>query len=77
MCPKDSTHLTYEFKKYYLIKSDITFYANQNFRKNIYSEIGKLVKDNFEYSSDNNSEWMDSKDLKLWINDNKNTFVDI
>ena len=67
MCPKDSTHLTYEFKKYYLIKSDITFYANQNFRKNIYSEIGKLVKDNFEYNSLTNKNFLNISQIKKLI----------
>ena len=33
MCPRDSSHLTYEFKKYYLIKPDIIFLAHQKIMK--------------------------------------------
>ena len=63
---------TYEFDDFYVIYPSVPEW-NETFKK----IGGKKVKDNFEYSSNNNSEWMDSKDLKLWISDNKNTFVDI
>ena len=63
---------TYEFDDFYVIYPSVPEW-NETFKK----IGGQKVKDNFEYSSNNNSEWMSSKDLKLWINDNKNTFVDI
>ena len=33
---------------------------------------GIKVADNFIYTSDNNKEWMSSKDLAYWIDSNKN-----
>lgn len=33
---------------------------------------GKIVAENFVYSSDNNTEWMSSEELRLWIEEKKN-----
>ena len=69
MCPRDSSHLTYEFKRYYLIKPDIIFFSSsKNHEKNLLGEVGKKVKPNFEYSSNTNTKWMTSKNIKTWLN---------
>jgi len=68
MCPRDSAHLTYEFKKYYLIKPDIIFFnTNKNFKKNLLKENGKLVKDNFEYNSLTNKHYLNISQIKKLI----------
>ena len=65
MCPRDSSHLTYEFKKYYLIKPDIIFFSSsKNHEKNLLGEVGKKVKPNFEYSSNKNSHFLSLKEIK-------------
>ena len=65
MCPRDSSHLTFEFKKYYLIKPDIIFFnASKNFKKNLLGETGKPVKDNFEYNSLTNTQYLNIKQIK-------------
>ena len=53
LCPKDESHLTLEFKKYYLIKPSIIFNQPNDYSKNLIGEKGKRVKDNFEYNSKN------------------------
>ena len=68
MCPKDSAHLTYEFKSYYLITTDIIFFnRNRNFKKNKFSETGKLVKDGFEYNSLTNINFLNISQIKKLI----------
>ena len=65
MCPRDSSHLTYEFKRYYLIKPDIIFFgSSKNHEKNLLGEVGKKVKPNFEYSSNKKSSFLIIKEIK-------------
>ena len=55
MCPKDDSHLTYEFKDHFVIKPSIIFYNRENdFSINHLGEEGTLVKQGFEYSSGDN-----------------------
>ncbi len=55
MCPKDDSHLTYEFDDHFVIKPSIFFYSRENdFSKNCLSEKGVLVEQGFEYNSGNN-----------------------
>ncbi|MCP3850910.1 MAG: UDP-N-acetylglucosamine 4,6-dehydratase (inverting) [Gammaproteobacteria bacterium] len=55
MCPRDDSHLTYEFEEHYVIKPSITFYSRENdFSVNQLGEEGKLVEREFEYNSGNN-----------------------
>ena len=57
---------TYEYDGYYKILPQINEWDYDNERiKN-----GKKVVI-FEYTSDNNSEWMTDENLKKWINSNK------
>ena len=58
---------TYEYKKYYKILPSIHNWSTDKKRvKN-----GIKVSEDFIYSSDNNSHWMPSKDLLIWIKENK------
>ena len=65
MCPRDSSHLTYEFKNYFLIKPDITFFdSSKNYIDNLSGEKGKLVKSNFEYNSKSNPNFLSVEEIK-------------
>ena len=62
MCPKESSHLTYEFTDYFAIySSDIE--EEKKFNKNNLGEEGKLVKKDFEYSSDKNPDFLSVKSI--------------
>jgi UDP-N-acetylglucosamine 4,6-dehydratase len=55
MCPRDDSHLTYEFEEHFVIKPSIIFYSRENdFSSNKLGEQGKLVKQGFEYNSGDN-----------------------
>ena len=66
LCPEDSARDTIEFKNYYLIRPLIGF-ARTNYKINKYNEKGKFVKNNFVYSSNNNSHFLNVKDLKKLV----------
>lgn len=57
MCPKESSHLTYEFTDYFIISSS-GIEEEKKFNKNNLGEEGKLVKKDFEYSSDKNPDFL-------------------
>ena len=59
---EDSPH-TYEYENYYKILPSINMWSDDPIR----IKDGKKVEGNFVYSSDNNSEWMKSSELKKWI----------
>jgi UDP-N-acetylglucosamine 4,6-dehydratase len=55
MCPSDDSHLTYEFDDHFVIKPSIMFFNRESdFSVNSLNEKGKLVKQGFMYSSENN-----------------------
>lgn len=55
LCSADEFFNTIEFSNYFLIKPSIKFIdSNLNFQINKNKEKGKIVKKNFEYSSENN-----------------------
>ena len=67
MISYDDANSTYEYSNYYKILPQINEWANDNLRiKN-----GIKVPEGFTYSSDYNSEWMTTSDLKKWIDSNK------
>ncbi len=68
MVPKDDSHLTLEFDDHYVIKPSITFTQTNDFTCNLLKEKGKPVKQDFEYSSQTNTQWLDSKALLEMIN---------
>lgn len=60
MITKDDSRSTYEFDKYYIIYPHFEWWDDNRNNK---SE-GKLVKEGFEYSSSNNTEWLNIKEIK-------------
>jgi UDP-N-acetylglucosamine 4,6-dehydratase/5-epimerase len=64
MISESDSMYTYEFKDYYIIVSQGKKYNFKNIKK--YTK----VDENFEYSSDNNLDWMDIKNLRNWIKKN-------
>ena len=63
----EDANYTYEYDSYYKILPSIYNWSNDPERiKN-----GEKVGPNFEYISNNNSNWMDSNDLKNWIDTNQ------
>ena len=59
MCSINEAYLTLEFKDHYVIKPSITFFDhNVDYLKNKLKESGKLVKENFEYRSDTNTQFL-------------------
>lgn len=66
MISSEDASYTYEYDDYYKILPAIHNWNNDPSR----IQDGKLVKPDFSYCSDNNSEWMDIEILKLWIKEN-------
>ena len=65
LCSKDEANLTIEFKDYYILKPTIKYIdRNINFLKNKYGLKGKKVKENFEYNSLNNREYLNKNLLR-------------
>ncbi len=64
MISKEDSHYTYEYKKYYKILPSL----NNVYKKKSYIKKGVKVKNNFEYSSNTNTKWMTSKNIKTWLN---------
>ena len=63
MISSSDSHSTYEYSKYYKILPQINEWGKDNLRIN----KGKKVPEGFDYSSNNNQEWMTKSDLKKWI----------
>ncbi len=64
MCPSDYSHLTLEFDDHFVIKPTIQFTQINDFSTNKLDEKGVAVKQDFEYQSGNNAEWL-TKDKLL------------
>jgi len=58
---------TYEYAEHFKILPQIHEWSKDAHR----IKDGKLVPENFTYSSDNNKEWMSIEQLRKWISDNK------
>jgi hypothetical protein len=69
----DDALFTFEFADHYRILPQL----NDCYKKSNYIGIGKPVKKNFSYTSDKNTEWMTSLELRIWIEKNKNLFGSI
>ncbi len=63
MCPPESSHLTLEFDDHYVIKPTIQFSQSSDFSCNSLGEKGMPVPDEFQYSSDTNTEWLTGAQL--------------
>ncbi len=68
MCPSDDSHLTIEFKKYFIIKPTVIYYTRLNdFMVNSSTkEKGVLVKQGFEYSSGTNKRFLSIDEIKIY-----------
>jgi UDP-N-acetylglucosamine 4,6-dehydratase (inverting) len=69
----EDSYYTYEYPKYYKILPAIHEWSRDPFR----IKDGILVQEGFEYSSDNNSDWMSVADLQDWISGNQFKIGDI
>lgn len=63
MCPKDDYHLNLEFPDHYVITPTIQFTNKVDFKSNALEEKGFPVPEEFEYSSENNTQWLSPDQL--------------
>ena len=67
MCPSEDSHLTVEFDDFFVISPSITFYSRENdFTSNALGEIGKKIKQGFEYDSKNNPFFLSMDEIKAY-----------
>ena len=71
MISVDESYNTYEFNDYFKILPTLNKWNLDEMR----IKKGKLVPDRFSYTSDKNPKWMSPKNLRSWIEKNKN-FLD-
>lgn len=64
MCPRDDSHLTFEFDDHYVIAPSITFFNPVSYRINPCGEKGAEVNDGFEYSSGTNPHFLTIEQLR-------------
>ena len=57
---------TYEFDNHFKILPAIHSWSADPVR----TKNGRIVKEDFHYSSDTNSEWMKAEELRTWIKNN-------
>lgn len=63
MCPADEYHLTLEFGDHYVIRPTINFVKSVDYFCNALDEQGHAVGEGFQYSSDQNDDWLSRDDL--------------
>ena len=63
MCPADDSHLTLEFKDYYLISPTISFVHDVDYRESFSGEKGHYVNQGFEYNSGTNKDFLSKEQL--------------
>ena len=63
MISAEDSHTTYEYPDYYKILPAINHWSNDPRR----IKDGVRVPEGFEYTSDNNSQWMSAEYLSNWI----------
>ena len=64
MIGKEDARSTFEFTKYYKIMPQIEIQYDYDSG----SQYGKRCQEDFEYTSDTNSEWMKPEELQNWLN---------
>jgi UDP-N-acetylglucosamine 4,6-dehydratase/5-epimerase len=64
MCPADNAHQTLEFKDHYVICPAIAFAVQSDYKVNQLGEIGKPVREGFEYSSGTNPDFLSIAELQ-------------
>lgn len=69
MCPKDDSHLTFEFDDHFVIGPSISFTNKDNhFNENELGEKGEPVKQGFEYESGTNPHFLTVQELQEYGN---------
>ena len=63
MCPRDDSHLTYEFEDHYVIKPTIQFNQPVDYCTNRLNEKGAEVEQGFSYNSGSNPHFLSVKDI--------------
>ncbi|OLQ25196.1 UDP-N-acetylglucosamine 4,6-dehydratase (inverting) [Helicobacter pylori] len=63
MIPKDESHLALEFEDFFIIQPTISFQTPKDYTLTKLHEKGHKVAPDFEYSSHNNSQWLEPDDL--------------
>ncbi|GAA7385960.1 UDP-N-acetylglucosamine 4,6-dehydratase (inverting) [Helicobacter pylori] len=63
MIPKDESHLALEFEDFFIIQPTISFQTPKDYTLTKLHEKGHKVAPDFEYSSHNNSKWLEPDDL--------------
>jgi len=64
MCPADDSHLTLEFKDFFVMKPAIRFHDYEyDYATNPVGEVGKAVPEGFEYSSGSNPHFLTIKEI--------------
>ena len=69
---EDAAH-TFEYDSYYKILPAINNWSSDKNRIG----NGKSVQNDFQYTSDNNKEWMSLDELRSWISENHKKFIEI
>jgi len=69
MCPADDSHLTLEFDDHFVICPTIQMNQPADFTENAIGEMGKDVKQGFEYNSGNNTEWLNHSQFLEMVNE--------
>lgn len=64
MCPLDDAYHTLEFADHYVIMPTISFGQQVDYAVNKLGEKGKLVKDDFEYNSGTNPDFLTVEELR-------------
>ena len=67
MIGEEDAYFTYEYSEHYKILPQINNWDQDSNR----IKDGKKVPEGFVYSSDNNTEWMSTSELKEWIDTNR------
>ncbi|MEI7342860.1 UDP-N-acetylglucosamine 4,6-dehydratase (inverting) [Pectobacterium brasiliense] len=67
MISAEDAYYTYEYKEHFKILPVINDWSESPER----IKDGKRVPEGFVYSSDNNTEWMSSADLQIWVEKNQ------
>jgi len=62
LCPRESSHLTYKFKNFFVIFNENKFINKKKIK--IYNEIGVKVPKDFEYSSGKNTKFLSINEIK-------------
>lgn len=64
MCPRDDSHLTYEFDDHYVIKPTIQFSKPIDYQLNKLGETGQPVKQGFSYNSGTNPHFLSVEEIQ-------------